>query len=85
MITSTLSYYPGKKVVKDLGIVYGFDDKLRPVRAVAAVSTYLDQALKDIEKSAEILGANAVLGISFALTDKALPTVMGTAVVLEDA
>ncbi|MHC5246859.1 heavy metal-binding domain-containing protein [Enterococcus sp. HY326] len=84
MISSTLTSYPGKKVVKDLGIVYGYDDKLRPLRGITAISEYLDQAILDLEKNAEKLGANAVLGISFSMMDKALPAVIGTAVYLED-
>lgn len=84
MITSTRSIYPGKKVVQDLGIVYGFDDKLRAIRTLAAADTYLNQAIEDISKNAEKLGANAVLGISFAMADRTLPVVMGTAVVLAD-
>ena len=32
MITTTLSTYPGKKVVKDLGIVFAYDDAVRPTR-----------------------------------------------------
>lgn len=84
MITSTRSEYPGKKVVKELGIVYGFDDKLRAIRTLAAADTYLNQALEDISKNAEKLGANAVLSISFAMAERTLPVVMGTAVVLAD-
>ncbi|MGX7200281.1 heavy metal-binding domain-containing protein [Enterococcus nangangensis] len=84
MITSTRSDYPHKKVLKELGIVYGSDDKLRGVRTVAAVSSYLEQAIKELEQNAEKLGANAVLGINFALSDRAVPTVMGTAVILVD-
>lgn len=45
MITSTRSTYPGKKAVQDLGIVYGFDDKLRAIRTLAAADTYLNQAI----------------------------------------
>lgn len=84
MITSTRSEYPRKKVVKELGIVYGFDDKLRAIRTLAAADTYLNQALEDISKNAEKLGANAVLGMSFAMAERTLPDVMGTAVVLAD-
>ncbi|MHC5375657.1 heavy metal-binding domain-containing protein [Enterococcus sp. LJL120] len=84
MITSTLTTYPGKKIVKDLGIVYGYDDKLRAIRGITAIADYLEQALSDITKNAEKMGANAVLGISFSMTDKALPAVIGTAVLLED-
>ena len=32
MITSTLSTYPGKRVVRDLGIVFAYDDAYRAVR-----------------------------------------------------
>ena len=84
MITSTLPSYPEKKIVKDLGIVYGYDDKLRAIRGIAAISDYLEQAIEDLSKNAEKLGANAVLGISFSMTDRAIPAVIGTAVVLED-
>ena len=31
MITSTLSTYPGKRVVRDLGIVFAYDDAYRAV------------------------------------------------------
>ncbi|MGX7351734.1 hypothetical protein RU97_GL001151 [Enterococcus canis] len=84
MITSTLTSYPGKKVTKEFGIISGFDDKLRGIRTTVLIGDYLERALQDLEKNAAELGANAVLGISFALADKTLPVVMGTAVYLED-
>lgn len=70
--------------MKDLGIVHGFDDKLRPIRSVYSMSEYLEQAFKELEKNAEKLGANAVLGISLSMMDKVLPLIIGSAVYLED-
>ena len=32
MITTTLSTYPGKKIVKDLGIVFAYDDAVSGYR-----------------------------------------------------
>ena len=77
MIISTLSSYPNKKVVKDLGIVVGYDDAIRAFRVTMGVEEY-------IAKAAEKLGANAVLGVCFDLRDSNKPVLMGTAVVLED-
>lgn len=84
MITSTLSSYPHKKVVKDLGIVFAYDNAYRPIRIAYNMEEYLEHALNCLSKKAEERGANAVLGISFDLRDSMKPMLMGTAVVLED-
>lgn len=84
MITSTLSVYPGKKIVKDLGIVFAYDDAIRASRFALNMEKYLDFALKRLCEKASEKGANAVMGISFDLRDSMKPMLMGTAVVLED-
>lgn len=84
MITTTLSIYPGKKVVKDLGIVFAYDDAIRATRFAMNMETYLEHALKRLSQKAQERGANAVMGISFDLRDTLKPMLMGTAVVLED-
>lgn len=83
MIISTLSSYPNKKVVKDLGIVVGYDD-IRAFRVTMGVEEYIVKAQENLAKAAEKLGANAVLGVCFDLRDSNKPVLMGTAVVLED-
>lgn len=80
MITSTLSTYPNKTIVKQLGIVTGCDDASTPME----MTDYVANAIKRMEAEAEKLGADAILGISFALMDSAKPIVIGTAVALED-
>lgn len=84
MIISTLSSYPNKKVVKDLGIVVGYDDAIRAFRVTMGVEEYIVKAQENLAKAAEKLGANAVLGVYFDLRDSNKPVLMGTAVVLED-
>lgn len=84
MIVTTLSSYPGKKVVKDLGIVVGYDDSFRAFRVTIGVEDYIVKAQKNIAKAAEKLGGNAVLGVSFDVRDSNKPILIGTAVVLED-
>ena len=84
MITSTRSEYVGKKVIKELGIVSGYDDAWRTVRMAISMTEYVNTAIKDMAIEAEKLGANGILGISFALGDSTKPVVIGTAVVLED-
>lgn len=84
MITSTLSSYPNKKVVKNLGIVFAYDDAYRPIRIAYNMEEYLQHALNSLSKKAQERGANAVLGNCFDLRDSMKPMLMGTAVVLED-
>ena len=81
MITTTLSTYPGKKVAKDLGIVFAYDDAVRPTRLAINMEKYL---VKRLSEKAQEKGANAVLGICFDLRDTLKPMLMGTAVILED-
>lgn len=84
MITSTLSVYPGKKIVKDLGIIFAYDETIRATRFMMDGEQCLEAALEYLAKKAEKRGANAVMGISFDLRDPMKPILMGTAVVLED-
>lgn len=84
MIVSTLSTYPGKKVVKDLGIIFAYDDEIRMTRFAMNMEKYLDYALNRLGEKAKEKGANAVLGICFDLRDTMKPMLMGTAVILED-
>lgn len=84
MIISTLSTYPHKKVVKDLGIVVAYDDAVRGFRAVMLMEKYFEHAQKYLGEKATEKGANAVLGVCFDLRDATKPVLMGTAVILED-
>lgn len=83
MIVSTLSSYPGQKIVKQLGIISAYDDKLRTLRMTVDSHTYIENALQQLAREAENLGANGVLGINFSMSEKTLPVVIGTAVILE--
>ncbi len=84
MITTTLSVYPGKKIVKDLGIIFAYDDTLRATRFLIDGEECLEIALTRLCEKAKKRGANAVMGICFDLRDKMRPVLIGTAVVLED-
>lgn len=84
MIVSTLPTYPGKKVVKDLGLVYAYDDAIRGMRIMAEVDTYIRFCQKRLKENALQAGANAVLGVSIAIGDNAKVVMIGTAVILED-
>ena len=84
MIVSTLSTYPGKKVVKDLGIVFAYDDAIRYNRIAMNMDKYLNHALDCLADKAKDRGVNAVLGICFDIRDTMKPMLMGTAVILED-
>ena len=84
MITTTLSTYPGKKIVKDLGIVFASDDAVRGYRFAMNMEKYLEHALKCLGEKAKEKGGNAVMGICFDLRDSIKPMLMGTAVILED-
>ena len=66
-IISTRPDYPGYKVVKDLGIITGFDHDFRMLRNLWQMDEPLAKAFDDLWKKAEKKGANAVLGVSFAL------------------
>ena len=83
MIVSTLSTYPGKKVVKDLGIVFAYDDAIRFNRIAMNMDKYLNHALDCLADKAKDRGVNAVLGICFDIRDTMKPMLMGTAVILE--
>lgn len=84
MIVSTLSTYPGKKVVKDLGIVFAYDDAIRMNRIAMNMDKYLNHALDYLGEKAKERGANAVLGICFDVRDTMKPMLIGTAVILEE-
>lgn len=83
MIISALSDYPGMKVSQDLGLVTGFDDKLRMPRTTVSIDEYIQSAQEDLIKKATDKGANAVLGISMTMAGNVKPVLMGTAVILE--
>lgn len=84
MIVTTLSTYPGKKVVKDLGIITAYDLEIRGLRMVMDLDKYMKSAQEQLFKKAEEIGGNAVLGVCFDLRDRTKPVLIGTAVVLED-
>ena len=83
-IISTRPDYPGYKVVKDLGIITGFDHDFRMLRNLWQMDEPLAKAFDDLWKKAEKKGANAVLGVSFALSSQDnVPMLIGSAVILE--
>lgn len=84
MIVTTLSTYPGKRVVKDLGIISAYDLEVRGFRMVMNLDKYIQAAQEQLFNKAKDLGGNAVLGVCFDLRDTVKPVLMGTAVVLED-
>lgn len=84
MIVTARSEYPGKIVREDLGIVVAYDDNIRIIRMNLDMDTYVHKALQRLGEKAVELGANAVLGVSFAMRGEAKPIVMGSAVILVD-
>lgn len=46
MIVTTLPTYPGKKIVKDLGLVFAYDDIPRLTRFAFNMDKCLDHAAK---------------------------------------
>ena len=83
-IISTRNDYPGYKVVKDLGVITGFDHDFRVIRNLWQMDEPLEKAYEDLWKKAVKKGANAVLGVSLALSSQDnVPMLIGTAVVLE--
>lgn len=84
MIISTLPTYPNKKVVKDLGVVFAYDDIPRLSRFAFQMDKSLDHAKEYLAQKAKEKGANAVLGVSMSLAGDNKPMLLGTAVILED-
>ena len=87
MILSALPYVPNKKVVKDLGMIFAYDDSIRMFRGTFGLMDLQDSVEKAKERLAEEatkMGADAVLGISFDLRDVTKIILMGSAVILED-
>jgi uncharacterized protein YbjQ (UPF0145 family) len=83
-IMSTLSEYPGYKVVQDLGIIGAFDKNFQMLRNLWQMDESMERVYELLWEKAQKKGANAVLGISMCLgPERALPILMGTAVVLE--
>ena len=83
-IVTTLLSHPGKKVVEVKGVVSAYDNSFRAVRSLYNVDEYLETAMDNLYKKAVKLGANAVLGMQYSLSETNNPFLIGTAVVLED-
>lgn len=79
---STLSSYPNKKIVQDLGLVFVYDDRLKPM---VFVEDSLEYSQKKLQKKAQRLGANAVLGVQFQYDQTMRMMLIGSAVVLENS
>ena len=83
-IITTLTSYPGKKIVKECGLVFAIDEEFRFVRNRWKSDEQVQDALERIYKKAIKLGGNAVLGLQVSHLSDNVPFFMGTAVVLED-
>lgn len=81
MIVTALPYYPGKKVVRDVGFIFAFDDRMSPV-------LFLEDCVKEsqeiLKKKARKLGANAVLNVTLSPDHSMKGFISGEAVILED-
>lgn len=81
IIISTLSSYPGKKISKDYGLLFVYDDRIKPLSFVEDSLAYSQEKL---QKKANKLGANAILGVQFQYRENMRVMLIGTAVYLED-
>ena len=70
--------------MKDLGIIFAYDDAFRAIRLAMNMETYLNYAWERLTEKAKEKGGNAVLGICFHLRDTWKPMLMGTVVIWED-
>ena len=70
--------------MKDLGIIFAYDDAFRSIRVVMNMETYINYAWERLTEKAKEKGGNAVLGICFDLRDTWKPMLMVTVVILED-
>lgn len=84
MIVTTLSNYPGYKIVEHLGLVFAYDDIPRFTRFAMDMDKCIENAEKCLAKKAKEKGANAVLGVSMSLSADNKPMLLGTAVILEE-
>lgn len=84
-ILTTLTSYPGKKVVEVKGVISAYDNAFRAVRMISDMDEYIDKAMDNLYKKALKKGAKAVLGVSMSVMNEYNnPILIGTAVVLED-
>jgi len=83
-IITTLTSYPGKKIAKECGLVFAFDEEFRLVRNRWHSDEQVQDALDRLYKRALKKGANAVLGVQISHLSDNAPFFMGTAVILED-
>ena len=81
MIISTLSEYPGFQITEVLSVIADYDKEFRPGRNIYTLQECLNNAFRRLEKQAENLGANAILGVGIAYSGtNQIPIVYGTAV-----
>lgn len=83
-IVTTLTSYPGKKVVKVFDIICAHDEKVALARNIIRFDEFLPDALERLYKKAIKLGANAVLGVQVVPLENRVAFVVGTPVILED-
>ena len=83
-IITTLSAYPGKKIVKVFEIVWAYDEDFRIVRNRWNLDVPIQEALDRLYEKATKLGANALLGVQITRLPNDIPFVLGTPVLLED-
>ena len=70
--------------MKDLGIIFAYDDAFRAIRLAMNMETYLNHAWERLTENAKEKVGNAVLGKCYDLRDTWKPMLMGTVVILED-
>ena len=84
-IITTLTSYPGKRVIEIKGVISAYDNAFRAVRMISDMDEYIEKAMDNLYKKALKKGANAVLGLQISMMNEYNnPILIGTAVVLED-
>ena len=83
-IITTLTSYPGKKILKVIKIVSAYDNSFKAHSSLYNVDECLETALENLYNKSLKVGGNAVLGVQYSLSESNNPFLIGTAVVLED-
>ena len=84
-IITTLTSYPGKRVIEIKSVISAYDNAFRAVRMISDMDEYIEKAMDNLYKKALKKGANAVLGVQISMmNENNNPILIGTAVVLED-
>ena len=71
IFTTTLPSLPGREIAEDFGLVFGTSSKmaLGLNKQSTRIELALDAAIKDMKVRAKLKGADAVLGVQFALNN----------------